>query len=352
MMMTFAIGMAAINTGNNLLYLILAMMLSFIILSGILSEQTLRHLKIERTLPAHPFAGNPTPIAVHLRNGKRRFSSFSFLVQEGKQSDIESKPLYIYHLGPRKNLVLTSQILFHKRGLHHLKGIRFETTFPFGFFEKSLFSKNPDDVVVFPKLISLPDHIVTLLGGLGDSREVHLPGHGSNVRNLREYTPCDDARAIHWKASARQGGLLVKEFEHEEQQQLILSLYNFTAQPADDIKRAALEHAVSLAASLAHHWLMLGHSLELQTLSGGIPMGNGHAQLLDVFRFLAMIQPVEEPKPFEGPSGRRTSTSPANFLILPHHGQFPEDHMADFTQVITASDLRFDLYRGDHKAAI
>ncbi|TLY20952.1 MAG: hypothetical protein E6K66_09515, partial [Nitrospirae bacterium] len=38
LLFTFGIGLAAINTGNNLFYLLLAMMLSLIVISGLLSE--------------------------------------------------------------------------------------------------------------------------------------------------------------------------------------------------------------------------------------------------------------------------------------------------------------------------
>src|SRR2546426_12793719 len=56
LLLTLAVGVAALNTGNNLLYLLLAMMLSLIVMSGILSEQCLRHLVIRRRIPEHVFA--------------------------------------------------------------------------------------------------------------------------------------------------------------------------------------------------------------------------------------------------------------------------------------------------------
>ena len=48
---TLGVGFAAVNTGNNLLYLLLGMMLSLIIASGILSEVSLRDLSLTRTPP-------------------------------------------------------------------------------------------------------------------------------------------------------------------------------------------------------------------------------------------------------------------------------------------------------------
>src|SRR5262245_1763645 len=49
--LSVGVGFAAINTGNNLLYLLLGWLLSFIIASGILSELTLKRLTVERRPP-------------------------------------------------------------------------------------------------------------------------------------------------------------------------------------------------------------------------------------------------------------------------------------------------------------
>src|SRR5713226_9158843 len=68
LLLTFAVGVAALNTGNNLLYLLLAMMLSLVVMSGILSEQCLRHLAIYRRPPAHIFANSPATVTLSIAN--------------------------------------------------------------------------------------------------------------------------------------------------------------------------------------------------------------------------------------------------------------------------------------------
>src|SRR5882672_7989875 len=54
---TLGVGFAAINTGNNLLYLLLGMLLSLIILSGVMSELSLRDLTVVRRLPTRAQVG-------------------------------------------------------------------------------------------------------------------------------------------------------------------------------------------------------------------------------------------------------------------------------------------------------
>jgi len=55
--LAFLIGLAAMNTGTNLLYLIFSLMMAFILVSGLLSSRTLKKLSVQRSLPKHIVAG-------------------------------------------------------------------------------------------------------------------------------------------------------------------------------------------------------------------------------------------------------------------------------------------------------
>src|SRR5882762_2236566 len=70
--LSVGVGFAAINTGNNLLYLLLGWLLSFIIASGVLSEMTLRDLRVERRPPPRIYASEPFLMEVVIKNGKPR----------------------------------------------------------------------------------------------------------------------------------------------------------------------------------------------------------------------------------------------------------------------------------------
>src|SRR5438128_967468 len=79
---TIGVGLAAINTGNNLLYLVLGLLLSLIILSGVLSEIALRGLEFRRRLPRRAFAGVPMLVEIEVRNTKRYAPSYSIEVED------------------------------------------------------------------------------------------------------------------------------------------------------------------------------------------------------------------------------------------------------------------------------
>ena len=71
------ITVAALNTGNNLLFMILACLLAGILVSGVVSQIVLTGLELNLELPEHLFAGLPTTLRLTLRNLKWAFPSFS-----------------------------------------------------------------------------------------------------------------------------------------------------------------------------------------------------------------------------------------------------------------------------------
>src|SRR5580693_4637366 len=71
------IGIAALNTGNNLLYIIVAAMLAAILVSGVASAVVLRDLELDVRLPEHVFAGRTALGRIVLRNPRRWLPSFS-----------------------------------------------------------------------------------------------------------------------------------------------------------------------------------------------------------------------------------------------------------------------------------
>ena len=79
LLVTLGVGVAAVNTGNNLLYLALSLNLSLILLSGILSEGTLRHVTLKVRLASEAFAGGEAFLAVTCSTGAKRFPGISLV---------------------------------------------------------------------------------------------------------------------------------------------------------------------------------------------------------------------------------------------------------------------------------
>ena len=100
----FGVGFAALNTGNNLLYLVLALMLAFLVLSGILSETSLRGIRIERALPRELFAGSANRVVLRVHNDQRRNACFAITIEDQLESRAGLDPAgrtFALRVGPR-----------------------------------------------------------------------------------------------------------------------------------------------------------------------------------------------------------------------------------------------------------
>ena len=98
---SIAIGFAAVNTGNNLLYLVLAMLLSLIIASGFLSEWGIKGLKVKRTIPPYIFADAHCGILLKVTNTKRYLPSFSLELEEKVDGENKGGLAYLFRVGPQ-----------------------------------------------------------------------------------------------------------------------------------------------------------------------------------------------------------------------------------------------------------
>src|SRR3989304_4103884 len=245
----FVIGIAAINTGNNLLYLVVAMMLSIIVISGILSESTLRGIEVKRAMPGHIFAGRPVTVKWSISNIKKVFPSFSVSIDEiprpilrmgspppfekgGIKRGFTSESGYIIKLPARASVTHTHSYTFNNRGLHKLEGFKIKTRFPFGFFLKGRRLFAATDVLVYPNI--KPVRQTTAAGFLksGEAPE-KIKGHSANLYNIRDYTLMDDSRIIHWKSTAKTARLMAKEFEQEGGKRVKIVFSNTLVSDAD-----------------------------------------------------------------------------------------------------------------------
>jgi len=280
---TFAVGLAATNTGNNLLYLILAMMLSFMVISGVLSEQTMRHLRLERELPRRLFVGVPAYFRVRLFNRKRRLSSFALHLSEEDPSGGRVTTHFLLKVAPLGRESWQYTLTFPRRGRHYLPGLRTLTRFPFGLFAKVSRPILRDPVLVYPAVRALaPGEIPAALDP--GWRERDRRGQGASLRNLRPYRPGDDPRLLHWKTSAKAGDLMVKEVGDEDRPRVRLVVED----PASGTLSEVIEGNLSYAASLAAHAIRLGSQVELVTADGSTGFGQGEAHLDRILEPLAL----------------------------------------------------------------
>lgn len=284
LLFTFGIGLAAINTGNNLFYLLLAMMLSLIVVSGLLSEHCLRRLEFHRHLPDLIMANEPTTLTLSIANRGRPFPSFSlrlFDVIEGQNID---RGLFIHCLSPQSSLLLSYPVLAIKRGRIRLEGVRAQTLFPFGLFLKKGFYATDADLLVAPPIKPLTLRFVDELVSEGQGQSLPRRGPGTQLYNLRLYQPGDDSRAIHWMTTARTSQLIVRETEAEDQRLVTVILSNI----APDAREALFERSVTFVASLLWQLIERAYPVRLIVGTEDSGFGSGPAHLFAMLRLLAL----------------------------------------------------------------
>lgn len=318
LLLTLAVGLAALNTGNNLLYLLLAMMLSLIVMSGILSEQSLKHLAIHRRAPSHIFAGRPATLALTLTNRKHKLPTFSLRVMDLVAGAAVDRGIHLLHLSPQASVTQTYSLLVPRRGMHHIEGVKLLTRFPFGLFVKAATLPLASDLVIYPESKPVPQNLIQDLVALGHEQAVLRRGQGIGLYNLREYQYGDESRTIHWKTSARRASLIVRETEAEDQRQVTLVLP--TAAP--EHRQHFFEEAVVLIASIAAYFLERDFAVRLLVGNQEILHGTGNTQLHRILRVLALCDPTPAvasdavPEPFFR-LAEQTLRGELTILVLP-----------------------------------
>jgi uncharacterized protein (DUF58 family) len=330
-LVTLVIAIAALNTGNNLLYIVVAAMLAAILVSGVVSALVLRGLELDVRLPEHVFAGRPVAGRIVLKNPRRFLPSFSIqAVTARKHKDDKkvrkqwrlerttfvfpaSRPpenqwvrlrdwrvrrvavapaapgifdgaVYFPYLPRHTESSADLELCFARRGRYRESGFGLATRFPFAFLTKTRHVALEREILVYPPVEPAAEffEILPLVRGEWES---FVRGRGSDLYRIREYMPEDSARHVDWKATAKSGSLKVREFSREDERKLRLVFDN----PQEGaISSQAYELAVNLAASLAWHFSEEENAEISFVVPGCVPSGDLHEFLAR----LAVIAPM------------------------------------------------------------
>jgi uncharacterized protein (DUF58 family) len=255
---TLGVGLAALNTGNNLLYMIDALLLSFLALSGVLSESALRGIRVRRLLPAELVAERAGQIALEITNGEPRIPSFAIVVEDfvavGGDAHAAIGRAFALRIEPRASETRSYAFVPAQRGALAFSGVRVATRFPFGLFSKAMWVDLAQRALVYPAL----DPVDVRSGRAGEPRHAeHAGGTGGaapEAASLRPYAPGDPYRRIHWRASLRRDALMIREPEHERRREVTVRLATRGVAPGEaferEVRRAASEVTAQLAAGL------------------------------------------------------------------------------------------------------
>jgi uncharacterized protein (DUF58 family) len=323
------IGVAALNTGNNLLYVIVAAMLAAILVSGIASAIVLRDLELDVRLPEQVFAGRTMLGKIVIRNRSRWLPSFSISVVPIKQKSsakwqsvpatfgfplgrpaakqwvrlpdrqfrrvadgaatppgIFTESAYFPYIPAGAELATELELCFPRRGRYQQSSFGLATRFPFAFLTKTRRVALAREILVYPP-VETTDEFFDVFPLITGEFETFARGRGDDLYLIREYMPEDSARHVDWKATAKSGSLKVREFSREDERKLRVVFDN---PGPGTVSGQAYENAVTAAASLGWHFAEANADLSFvaQDYRGGV-------DIHDFLEYLATVAPQAAP---------------------------------------------------------
>ena len=276
------VGVAAAASANNLLFLVVAAMLSTLMVSGFISRLSLAGLELDFVLPDHIAAGRKLAARICVRNTKVLVPSFS--VHLGGSNENFLTTLYFAVLPARAVFDEMVEVCFRRRGIYHDNGFQFSTSFPFGFLERRADVTLRREVLVYPPIdpqAGFEDMLAAVRGDL----ETQVRGRGHDFYRIRPYEALESARHVDWKASAHTGELQVREFARE-QDRLLEIFFDLNVKDED-----WFETAVNACAFLAWRGAERGARMRFRTqeFDAAIPETG---DVYTVLRYLATICPL------------------------------------------------------------
>ena len=290
------VGLGAVVSANNLLFLILATMLATLLVSGLVSRLSLAALELDFQVPEHVSAGRTVPGRLFAHNQKWLLPSFSIRIEgiQHPSSPVLESAVYFPLLTGGTTLEATVEVRFPKRGTYRENSFALSTSFPFGFLEKSARVTLRRETVVYPSLDPRPG-FEDLLFGVAGEIETHYRGLGKDFYRIRPYEAFESAHHVDWKATAHVGSLQIREFAREQEQTVEMFLDRDIPPEFD----AWFEDAIDCCAFLA--WRLSNRGTAIYFRSQGFDFRQPlDGDIYTILKYLALVYPQRGGVP-EGP---------------------------------------------------
>jgi len=283
---TVVIGFAAINTGNNALYIGLSLMLGCLLLSGIASKDGLKQLVVEFDGVDEAWAMRPAHGRLRIRNRSRIWNVRDVIIT----SDELAAPLSLPLINRREEIIVHAMFSFRRRGLTQLTRVDLYTRFPFGFFLKKRRPRLTGDVVVFPRLLGDEVPHDRFRPNRGDLQSANRIGGGTDIHSFRDYVRGDSLRRVHWKKSASLGRWIIKQTEVETGRSVHIVVDPYRP---PQVSEESFEEMISEAATFLDDALKSG--LEVVFSIPHVTLRSDREGAVSMFRALALLEATREP---------------------------------------------------------
>ncbi|HET7357951.1 MAG TPA: DUF58 domain-containing protein [Nocardioidaceae bacterium] len=219
--------------------------------------------------PAQVAVGQQARVQLELTNDGKMPTGL-LLLEDQVPYVLGTRPRFVVdRMGHRWKRTISYGVRSDVRGRYVLGPMTVRLSDPFGMVELDRAFQSTTSLTVTPRVVALP--AIPLSGawtGSGDNRPRAFASGSAEDVTVREYRHGDDLRRVHWHSSAHAGQLMVRREEQPWQSRATLLLDNRRLAHHGSGAASSLEHAVSLAASVAVHLAQRGFQVRLLTAAG------------------------------------------------------------------------------------
>jgi uncharacterized protein (DUF58 family) len=279
------------NRGLALLYGLSSLCLSLLLISHLMPRLQMRGIRVERALVGDLSAGREGELVYRISSKGRRYHLQ--VIDQLPFTDGKQK-LFISQCD--KAIRKHTTIQCNRRGKFQLHQLTLSSSYPFGVVTLSRqLTTDTLEVLVLPQVYNLNRIPLPVIADANSDGDLNVPQQGGQdeFAAVREYTHGDSLRHIHWRASARQQQLVVKEYERSDRPVLLVALDCRPAFNQGEGARSIFEYAISIAASMIHFASREGMQSILVVENGDwhdyvIPAYT--SDLYDLYAFLATLE--------------------------------------------------------------
>jgi uncharacterized protein (DUF58 family) len=259
-------------------------------------------LNVVRTMPVKLSMGVPNPVTLTIDNSSAHTAHLTG--RESPPVGFVGKrgigPLDIVGYGTHDVRLLFTP---PARGAYSFGDVGIRTVGPMGLAGRQFIVTLAEEAKVYPDISAV--HRYSLLARRGSLHEIGIKrarfaGTGTEFESLAEYSDGDDYRDIDWKATARRGAPVVRRFEAERSQTIMLAVDTGRLMTPRVEGMTKLDRAVNATLLLAYLATMSGDNVGLLVFGRDVqrylPPRKGHRQFLAVLEALYSVEgTVEEP---------------------------------------------------------
>lgn len=187
-----------------------------------------------------------------------------------------------------------------RRGLYEFAGVELLIGSPLGLWWRRRFVEQSAEVRVYPNYATISrllayevDSHLNLTGVQLRARR----GEGTSFHQLREYREGDSMRSIDWKATARMRRLIAREYQDEQDQQVLFLIDAGRRMRARDSQISHFDHTLNAVLLLSYVALRRGDSVGVMTVGENrawLPPGKGLDTINGLLNHLYDVQPAAQ----------------------------------------------------------